>query len=155
MKKVVFVLLTLSALAAGLWAQQQLRGDFSTLDGQTHSWDHPEGNWQVINYFAEWCAPCLREIPELNQFYQLNNGDIQIYAVSFDPLSRLELQDLQKKYAIEFPIIEKLDTLPWTQPPSSLPTTYILDGEGKLQKQLKGEQSAEKLLQVINLLKGL
>jgi hypothetical protein len=45
--------------------------------------------------------------------------------------------------------------MPWVRPPNSLPTTYILDADGKVLKQLKGEQSAQKLMQTINLLKTL
>lgn len=155
MKKVVIVLAALLALLVGFWTQQNLKVDFTSLDGQEHRWGHAHGKWTVVNYFAEWCAPCLREMPELNQFYQLHNQEIDIFAVSFDHLNKEQLTALQQKYDIQFPIIHKLNSLPWNQPPSSLPTTYILDADGKVQKQLKGEQSAEKLLQTIRLLKGL
>ena len=145
----------LLALFVGVWSQQQLKVDFTTLDGQGHRWSHSQGKWKVVNYFAEWCAPCLREMPELNHFYQLHKHDIDIFAVSFDPLSNEKLLVLQQKYDIQFPVIDSLNTLPWHRPPNSLPTTYILDAEGNVQKQLKGEQSAQKLLQTINVLKGL
>ena len=129
--------------------------DFISLDGQEHRWNNSQGKWKVVNYFAEWCAPCLREMPELNHFYQQYNDEVDIYAVSFDPLNKRQLIDLQQKYDIQFPIINKLHTLPWSQPPNSLPTTYILDADGKVQKQLKGEQSVQKLIQTINMLKAL
>ncbi|WP_293747754.1 TlpA disulfide reductase family protein [uncultured Paraglaciecola sp.] len=155
MKKIVIILAALLALFVGVWSQQQLKVDFTTLDGQGHRWSHSQGKWKVVNYFAEWCAPCLREMPELNQFYQQHNENIEIFAVSFDPLDNSQLKVLQQKYTIQFPIIERLNTLPWGKLPSSLPTTYVLDADGKVQKQLKGEQSAEKLIQTINQLKGL
>lgn len=155
MKNIVIVLIALLAMLVGLWVQQNLKVDFTTLDREEHQWSHPQGNWTVVNYFAEWCAPCLREIPELNHFYQQHNDNISIFAVSYDRLTRGQLIALQQKYAIQFPIIARLNTLPWSQPPNSLPTTYILDADGKVQKQLKGEQSADKLIQTINLLKVL
>jgi thiol-disulfide isomerase/thioredoxin len=155
LKKVVIILIASFAMLLGLWAQQSLKVDFTTLDGQEHRWSHSQGNWKVVNYFAEWCAPCLREIPELNHFYQQHNDEIDIFAVSFDPLNKQQLMVLKQKYDIQFPIIDSLNTLPWSQPPNSLPTTYIIDAAGKVQKQLKGEQSAEKLIQTINVLKGL
>jgi peroxiredoxin len=91
----------------------------------------------------------------LNHFYQQDNDDVDIFAVSFDPLNKEQLLVLQEKYEIQFPIIESLNTLPWNRPPNSLPTTFILDPNGTVQKQLKGEQSAEKLIQIINTLKAL
>jgi thiol-disulfide isomerase/thioredoxin len=143
------------ALLLGLWTKQNLRVDFTSLDGQEHRWSHSQGNWTVVNYFAEWCAPCLREIPELNHFYQQHNDDVNMFAISFDPLNNEQLLALQQKYNIQFPIIDKLNSMPWNRPPNALPTTYILDADGKVQTQLKGEQSAEKLIHTINVLKGL
>ena len=151
----MIVVIASLALLAGLWLQQLLKVDFSTLNGDTHHWVDSKGKWKVVNYFAEWCAPCLREMPELNLFHQMHQDDIDIFAVSFDPLTKEKLISLKQKYVIQFPIIESLNTLPWQQPPNSLPTTYILDADGNLRKQLKGEQSAEKLLQTIELLKAL
>lgn len=148
-------MVALLAMIIGLWTQQAFKTDFTSIDGSEHRWSNSQGKWKVVNYFAEWCAPCLREMPELNHFHQQHKTEIDIFAVSFDPLSNQDLRELQLKYDIQFPIIDRLNTLPWQQPPSSLPTTYILDADGKVQKQLKGEQSAQKLLQAINDLKGL
>jgi thiol-disulfide isomerase/thioredoxin len=155
LKKIAIISTALLALFLGLWAQQNLKYDFISIDGQQHRWSNSQGKWKVVNYFAEWCAPCLREMPELNHFHQQHSNTIDIFAVSFDPLNQEQLLDLQQKYDIQFPIIGKLNTIPWSRPPNSLPTTYILDADGKVQKQLKGEQSAEKLLETINLLKAL
>ncbi len=155
MKKIVILLAALVALLVGVLTQQNLKVDFTTLDGQGQRWSHSQGNWKVVNYFAEWCAPCLREMPELNHFYHQYNYEIDIFAVSFDPLNKDQLTNLRQKYDIQFPIIEKLYNLPWDRPPNSLPTTFILDADGKVRKQLKGEQSAEKLMNTINLLKTL
>lgn len=151
----VILLAALLALLLGLWTQQAFKVDFTSIDGNGHRWSNSQGKWKVVNYFAEWCAPCLREMPELNRFYQLHKEEIDIFAVSFDPLSNEKLMALQKKYDIQFPVIDTLNVLPWNEPPNSLPTTYILDANGKVQKQLKGEQSAPNLIQTINVLKGL
>jgi len=155
LKKIVIVLIASLALLIGLWAQQALRFDFTTLDGETHRWNNSQGDWTVVNYFAEWCAPCLREIPELNHFYQQNKDKVNIFAISFDPLNNEQLLALQQKYNIQFPVIDSLNSMPWNRLPNALPTTYILDVNGKVQKQLKGEQSAKQLIHTINVLKGL
>jgi thiol-disulfide isomerase/thioredoxin len=155
LKRIVILLAALLALLVGVLTQQNLKVDFITLDGQEQRWSHSQGNWKVINYFAEWCAPCLREIPELNRFFEQHKDEIDMFAVSFDPLNKEQLIALQQRYDIQFSIIDKLNTLPWGGLPDSLPTTYILDADGKVQKRLKGEQSAEKLIQTIKLLKAL
>jgi thiol-disulfide isomerase/thioredoxin len=42
-----------------------------------------KGKWVIINYWADWCESCTKEIPELNRFYQ-NNQDknIVLYGVN-------------------------------------------------------------------------
>ncbi len=143
------------ALLLGVWVNIAVKADFVTLEKQKYSWSSLQGKWLVVNYFAEWCVPCLREIPELNQFHQQNKQDILLFGVSFDQVSPEQLKGLQEKYNIQFPLIAQLDTLPWLQPPSSLPTTYIIGADGEVKKQLKGEQNAEKLLAVITQLQRL
>lgn len=155
LKKVVIILAALLALSLGLWTQHLLKVDFTTVDGNEYRWNNTQGKWKVVNYFAEWCAPCLREMPELNHFHQLHNDEVDIFAVSFDPLSKEQLVALQDKYDIQFAVIDTLNSMPWNQPPKSLPTTYILDAQGNVRQQLKGEQSALNLMHTINQLKGL
>jgi thiol-disulfide isomerase/thioredoxin len=150
-----YVLVALTALIVGVMTHQARQSDFITLENEGFNWANSQNKWTVVNYFAEWCAPCLREIPELNHFYQLNKQNINMFAVSYDPLNELQLAELQKKYAIGFPIITSFQTMPWGKPPNSLPTTFILNPKGELIKQLKGEQSADELLQAIEILKGL
>ena len=151
-----YVLVAFSALLVGVMTHQARQTDFITLENENLNWTNNQGKWTVVNYFAEWCAPCLREIPELNDFYQQNRQNINMFAVSYDPLNEIQLAQLQKKYAIGFPIITTFRTsIPWDKPPSSLPTTFILNPKGELIKQLKGEQSADELLQTVETLKRL
>ncbi len=145
----------LLALLLGLWVNTLFKVDFTTLDDKTHNWPSLHGKWLVVNYFAEWCAPCLREIPELNEFYQHHGDEINMFAVSFDPLDKAQLTRIKTQYDIQFPLLQSVQTLPWQQPPNSLPTTYIIGPMGQVKKQLKGEQSAEKLLQAIRSLQAL
>ena len=153
LKKFIIILVALSALVLGMGVKHLFKRDFTTLDGQAYQWADKQGKWTAVNYFAEWCAPCLREIPELNHFYMQDNPSIRLFAVSFDKLSDDQLAELKQRYAIQFPLINDVNSLPWQQPPSSLPTTYILDPNGVLIKQIKGEVSGEKLEKQIERLK--
>src|SRR5690606_11211450 len=44
-----------------------------------------QGQWLVINYWAEWCAPCRKEIPELNALPEHIDG-VRVLGVNFDGL---------------------------------------------------------------------
>lgn len=103
-----------------------------------------EGQWLVINYWAEWCAPCRSEIPELNALaQQLKNRPVQVLGVNFDGLQGAQLSRSAEALGIEFSVLAQ-DPAPRYQLPRSevLPVTYIVDPQGRLRERLLGEQSA-------------
>ena len=155
LKKTIILLFCLATVALGVVVNLQQRTDFTTLDGVDYRWKNLQGNWLVVNYFAEWCAPCLREIPELNQFYAENKLQLAMFAVSFDALSHTQLSELQNKYNIQFPVIAEFATDTPMGRPKNLPATFIIAPDGRVAKQLLGEQSAESLNTALNLLKRL
>ena len=44
-----------------------------------------QGQWLLINYWAEWCGPCRTEIPELNALSETEQG-LAVLGVNFDEL---------------------------------------------------------------------
>ena len=121
MKKALLALLAVCAVVAGLSVNLLFKVDFVTLDGESKQWRDLHGQWVVVNYFAQWCAPCLREIPELNEFYR-ENQQIAMFAVSFDTLNQQQLLALREQHNIEFPILAEISATPWQQMPKTLPT---------------------------------
>ena len=155
LKKSLVIALGVVALGAGMSAFIAQRPDFTTVDGSNYQWRDLQGKWVVVNYFAQWCAPCLREIPQLNQFYRQNNPQIKLFAISFDPASEQQLTDMQQKFDIQFPLIATVTgALPMLRP-NSLPATFLIAPDGTVAKQLLGEQSAGSLSEAIAYLEGL
>ena len=156
-KKIVIPLLGVVAMGAGVLAFQSNQHDFKTLDGNKHSWSDYQGQWVVVNYFAEWCAPCLKEIPELNEFadYAEQTDNVALFAVSYDALSPDELNSIKDKYAISFPLIDSREPKMLNPKPQNLPATYIISPQGEVRKRLLGEQTNQQLQQVIKALEVL
>ena len=126
-------------------------GEFSLLDGQKKSLDDYKGQWLLVNFWAEWCAPCLEEIPAINQFAHLNEpNDVRVLGVSYEPLSNHELKALVDQWDIQYPMIatDPVPVLPFSLPPT-LPTSYLIDPSGKLVKRLVGLQNLESLTKVV------
>jgi len=137
------------ALLGGFYLYQTKQYDFKTLAGHKFQHSALKDDIIVVNYFAEWCAPCLREIPELNAFHQQAPQNVTLFAISYDNLNIAQLELLKKKYAIQFPIIHELRT-PFTfDKPEYLPATFILGKDGQLVKQLLGEQTVASLNKAI------
>ncbi|MEP4888724.1 MAG: TlpA disulfide reductase family protein [Aliiglaciecola sp.] len=150
-KKLLFISFGFAAAVAGFYLSMSLKSDFTTVDGESYQWQDFEGQYLVVNYFAEWCAPCLKEIPELNEFerFASTETDVALLAVNFDNLPDPELMALKQKYQIEFTVISGLPENAVFTKPKSLPTTFIIGPDGVLIKQLQGEQSNASLQNII------
>jgi cytochrome c biogenesis protein CcmG/thiol:disulfide interchange protein DsbE len=61
-----------------------LAGD--TIDGETYDLADHRGEWVLVNYFAPWCVPCIREHPELVNFEERHRaaGDASVVSVVYD-----------------------------------------------------------------------
>ena len=116
-------------------------------DGATGNWSDWSGRWVLINYWAEWCAPCREEIPELNRLH--NEGDVlnvAVMGVNFDGLAGEPLTALMDRMGIGFPVLLEDPRARWSQDlPSVLPSTLVIDPEGNLRTVLVGPQTYESL----------
>ena len=143
-QKCAVAIIIVAAGIAGWWAYQSTQYDFQTLDGETYSWNKLHGEWTVINYFAPWCAPCLREMPELNALSRALPENTRLFAVNYDRQSREQLEEMVSKFSINVPVIVAEDEtrLPMQKPPY-LPATFIIGPEGDVVDTIMGEVTAE------------
>jgi thiol-disulfide isomerase/thioredoxin len=121
-------------------------------DGEGGEFADWAGNWVFVNYWAEWCAPCREEIPELNEFHAADNGAMVI-GVNYDGIRDQALVDLMRKMDIAFPVLNDCPAaaLNYTRP-DRLPTTFVFNPEGDLVSTLVGPQSEDDLAEVAGLL---
>ncbi|MBB5186789.1 thiol-disulfide isomerase/thioredoxin [Zhongshania antarctica] len=121
--------------------------DFTTIDGKAGQFS--QGKWQLINYWATWCGPCREEIPDLNEFAKANT-DIKVYGVNYDGLEGEALTAAIAEMGIAFPSLSA-DPAPQLDVPRPqvLPTTLLLDANGKVRATLTGPQTRESLASAI------
>ena len=103
-----------------------------------------EGQWLVINYWAQWCAPCRTEIPELNALEkQLKEQSVQVLGVNFDALQGEKLSKAAQDMGITFTVLAQDPAERFQLPRAEvLPVTYIVDDQGRTRERLLGEQTA-------------
>lgn len=111
-----------------------------TVSGQSYHWKGEK--WTLINYFAEWCSPCLEELPELNKLEK--SKELRVLGISYDYLSNADIKSLVERYQIEFPMLTtaSLKKLPLPLP-RVLPTTYIISPNGEVIDVLHGKVTEE------------
>ena len=103
-----------------------------------------EGQWLVINYWAQWCAPCRTEIPELNALEkQLKEQSVQVLGVNFDALQGEKLSKAAQDMGITFTVLAQDPAERYQLPRAEvLPVTYIVDDQGRMRERSLGEQTA-------------
>lgn len=103
------------------------------------------GQWLVINYWAQWCKPCIAEIPELNQF-DSDYDQVTVLGVNYDGASGEELETQLQELGVTFPTLaEDPASQLGTTRPRVLPTTLVIDPKGALVETLLGPQTLESL----------
>ena len=101
--------------------------------------------WLVVNYWASWCKPCIKEIPELNKLHQ-SRKDITVVGVNYDGMSGEELAIESSKLGINFPNLSSDPSSALeTSRPIVLPTTMIVDKKLELRDKLIGPQPFESI----------
>lgn len=103
-----------------------------------------EGRWLVINYWAEWCGPCRKEVPELNRLAEEQaTGAVRVLGVNFDALQGEALRRAAATLGIRYTNLAS-DPGPRLGLAASrvLPVTWLVDPQGQVRKQLAGEQTA-------------
>ncbi len=103
------------------------------------------GRWLVVNYWAEWCKPCIKEIPELNAL-DARYPQVAVLGVNFDGETGETLARQIDQLGIAFPVLEEEPSaVLGVKLPSVLPATFIFDPDGNLVHSLVGPQTLESL----------
>lgn len=126
------------------------KNDIDILNGKNTNIDELKGQWIVINYWADWCAPCIKEIPELNDFAN-ENEDIKVFAFNFDYLEKDDLKPLVNKFNIQFPSLISHPKDIWLiETPPAIPATYFIDPNGNVKVSLIKPQTKESLTNILS-----
>ena len=128
--------------------------DYRLVDGGSGKVDDFLGKWLIVNYWADWCPPCIKEMPELSSFYEDNKKEVHVFAYNFDQLEGEELEEQILRFKVQVPslLTDPGELFGWDVP-DGLPTTYIIDPKGVTREVLLGPQTKESLEEMILKLK--
>lgn len=126
------------------------RPDYQTADGDSGRFADLRGKWLLINYWAEWCKPCIEELPELAAFQREHSAQATVLSVNYDGAVGDTLREQIEKLRVELPVIlgDPAPQLGYPRP-AVLPTTLIFAPDGTLKDTLVGPQTAASLAAAI------
>ena len=108
------------------------KGDVEIFDSRPIFASSLSGKWVLVNYWADWCPPCIKEIPEIVSFSK-KHPEVEVFAFNFDRLEAEDLRPQIKKFGITYPsIITHPKTVWGIQTPKTLPATYFISPAGEI-----------------------
>jgi thiol-disulfide isomerase/thioredoxin len=109
------------------------------LDGRQISTAALRGKVVLVNFWATWCPPCREEIPDLVALQDKYKDQLQIIGISQDSGSVDEVRRFVAAYRINYPTVMSTPEIEARFPGVyALPTTFVLDREGKLAQKHVG-----------------
>jgi len=137
------------------WYESVPELSFSLTDtkGVMFTEKNTRGKYLVINFWATWCTPCLKEIPAFVKFYEENSDHVEILGLDFEPVDLEIINDYMGRFSINCPIVlynEDNDSeYSNFGEIIGMPTTQIYSPEGELLHTFMGEITIDDLSKFI------
>lgn len=145
-KVFLIFLLAASMLQAGESSDEPVDFTLQRLGGKDMSLKELRGSWVVLNYWATWCAPCRKEIPDLSALHAARD-DIIVLGLAFEDTDIENFENFLAEYQPSYPIL-LVDVYAPPEPfgaPRVLPTTIVLNPQGVPVKTFLGPVTREHL----------
>ena len=156
-RRIVLSFLSFAALAFALAAIPVAAFDLRDTGGNTQRLTELKGKWVVVNFWATWCAPCVKEIPDLAAFATAQGDRVRVLGVALDwdetgkrDADERKVKAFAKKVGLTYPLVlgnaaseKSFGKL------KGLPTTIVYDQAGKIVYQKTGTVTLEQLNRVV------
>lgn len=105
----------------------------------------------VINFWASWCGPCEDEVPVLMHLYKKHQGQFQLYGVDMTSTDTMgAMKAFVRDHHVDYPILlDKKGEVADLYDVSAYPTTYLVNQDGLIVKEIKGFAGKKPLTKAI------
>lgn len=125
-----------------------------TIDGNTMKLSDLKGKKVILNFWATWCPPCKAEIPHMQKFYsEQTNDKVEIVAVNVTNGEKNpnDVETFVKDNGLTFPILlDFTGEVGQTYQAFTIPTSYMIDSKGVIQKKIIGPMDKEMMYELVN-----
>jgi thiol-disulfide isomerase/thioredoxin len=138
-------------LRAPVPGQSMPAWEMTDLEGNPVSSTRYDGQIRVINFWATWCPPCIRELPELESFSRENaDKGVVVLGASIDEADDETLRSFVKARSLTFPVLRASEQVQRDFGGiQSIPSTFIVDREGAFVARYIGAITRNELTRAI------
>ncbi len=130
-----------------------LEGPSLADDAKRLSTEQYAGRIVVVNVWGSWCAPCRHEAPALVDAAKRLGDDVQFLGLNTRDLTTTPARAFVRRFGIPYPNIFDPDgalLLGFGQlPPKAIPSTIVIDAEGRVAARVIGEVDANTLVGIV------
>jgi thiol-disulfide isomerase/thioredoxin len=119
----------------------------TTLDGRPFDLAQHRGKWVVVNWWATWCVPCIKELPEISGFVSNHANKVAGIGLAFEDSDPADIVAFLERRPIAFPVarVDPLEPPKDFGAPVGLPTTIVIAPDGRIAKSFTGPITAKEL----------
>ncbi|WP_425497804.1 TlpA family protein disulfide reductase [Lysobacter arvi] len=116
----------------------------STVEGQPYDLAARRGKWVVVNFWATWCKPCLKEMPELSALDAMREH-IEVVGLAYEDISPDDMKVFLKLHPVVYPIavVDTFNPPADFATPRGLPMTYLIAPDGRVADKFLGPVTAK------------
>ena len=113
-----------------------------------------QGKWVFIDFWASWCAPCMRKLPSVVELHNelKDRSDFAVVSVSLDDKrTKGDLDDVYDRYGITFPVVYDgggfNSSLADKWCVDAIPSTFLIDPNGQIYAADVSPEEAQRLIE--------
>ena len=119
--------------------------DLESLAGPKVSLASLRGRPAIIDFWATWCAPCVRQIPVLNALLDKRGDEVAVIGISVDVDGADAVAPFAEEHGIEYTVLFGDEALAQDFGARGFPTLFVLDAEGSILEAHVGVASLDEL----------